>query len=458
MQLKPSLTDGHVGRTLFVKTLPMVGGLLAMVAYNLADTIFVSRLDKGTGGGHYLAAMGFIFPVVMLIISVSLGLGAGVSSVISRTIGKGDFVRVRRLTTHSLILALLVVIVFAVVGLLTTDPVFRMLGAKPHMLPVIKQYMNIWYVGVIFVVIPMVGNNAIRAAGDMKIPGLIMCVGSGLNILLDPIMIFGWWGFPKMGIAGAALATVISRAVATVLSLWVLHHHKKMLEVSRKVFHHMLESWGHIAYIAVPAAATTILFPISLSVMTRLAADIGSPVVAAVGAGNRVLAFAMIPIWALGSTLGPFVGQNWGAKKFVRAQNAAKLSCGFCVVWGLFCTVVFAATAKPLAGLFSEHTEVLKHFVRYMWILPLGLGLRGVCVLTCSWFNAINKPFRSGGIDILRLFVLTIPLAWLGKVLFESWGLFGGISLACIIAGIFSYLWVRHTCIKQIAAQEQAAG
>lgn len=424
-------------------------GLVALVTYNLADTIFVSRLDETTGESHYLAAMGFIFPVVILIISISLGLSTGVSSVISRTIGGGNFQRVRRLTTHSLILALLVVIVFASVGLATIDPVFRLLGAKPHMISIIKQYMNIWYVGVIFIVIPMIGNNAIRAAGDMKIPGLIMCVGSGLNILLDPLLIFGWWGFPKMGIAGAALATVISRAVATVLSLWVLYHRKKMLEVSRKVFHRMLESWGHVAYVAVPAAATTILFPFSLSVLTRLAADIGNPVVAAVGAGNRVLAFAMIPIWALGSTLGVFVGQNWGAKNFGRAQSAAKLSFAFCVGWGLFCTVVFAATARPLAGLFSEHGEVLKHFVRYMWILPLGLGLRGVCVLACSWFNAVNKPLRSGAIDILRLFILTIPLAWLGKVWLGSWGLFGGVSLACIIAGVFSYLWVTQTCISK---------
>ena len=431
----------------------MMGGLLALVAYNFVDTFFVSQLDKGTGNSHYLAAMGFTFPVVMVIISISLGLGAGVSSVISRTIGKGDFVHVRRLTTHSLILAMLVVIVCAVAGLMTMDPIFRMLGAQPHMLGVIKEYMNIWYLGVVFIVIPMVGNNAIRAAGDMKIPGLIMSVGAVLNILLDPIMIFGWWGFPKMGITGAALATVISRAVGTVLSLWVLHHRKKMLDVSRKMFHHMLKSWGHIAYVAVPAAATTILFPVSLGVLTRLAADIGSPVVAAVSAGNRVLAFAMIPIWALGSTLGPFVGQNWGAKNFARGQTAANLSCGFCIVWGLLCTVVFAVTAEPLAWLFGEQEDVHKHFIRYMWIIPLGLGLRGISVLACSWFNAINKPFRSGAIDVLRLFVLTIPLAWLGKVLFESWGLFGGTALACIIAGIFSYLWVITTCRKQIASQ-----
>jgi len=237
-------------------------------------------------------------------------------------------------------------------------------------------------------------------------------------------------------------------------SLWVLYHRKKMLEVSRKVFDHMLESWRHIAYIAIPAAATTILFPVSLGVLTRLAADIGSPVVAAVGAGNRILAFAMIPIWALGSTLGPFVGQNWGATKFGRAQSAVRLSCGFCIVWGLLCTAVLAATAKPLAGLFGEQGEVLRHFTRYMWILPLGLGLRGVCVLTCSWFNAINKPFISGAIDILRLFILAIPLAWLGKVLFGSYGLFGGISLAGIIAGVFSYLWVVQICRKQIATAE----
>mgnify|MGYP003116663043 FL=1 len=187
----------------------MLGGTFAMNAFNLADTWFVAKL-----GTVPLAAMGFSFPVVMVLITLSLGLGMGATTVVSHAMGAGDQELAKRLTTHAIILCILVVVFVSVVGLLTIDPVFRMLGAGPEVMPAIRGYMQVWYCGVVFLVIPMVANNIIRATGDMVRPSLIMAVTSVLNIILDPIFIFGFLFIPAMGIKGAALATVLSRCVS----------------------------------------------------------------------------------------------------------------------------------------------------------------------------------------------------------------------------------------------------
>ncbi len=163
MKGRTSLIEGPVGRRLLFLTVPMVGGIFAITTFNLVDTFFVARL-----GTDELAAMGFIFPVVMFVQSIALGLGIGTASVVSRAIGEGDHRKVRRLTTDSLILAVLLVVLFVTVGLLTINPLFTLMGATPEILPLIRQYMTIWYVGMIFVTVPMVGNNAIRATGDTK--------------------------------------------------------------------------------------------------------------------------------------------------------------------------------------------------------------------------------------------------------------------------------------------------
>ena len=140
---KAKLTEGSVGRTLVFVTLPMMVGIVGMVAFNLVDTFFVGRL-----GTLELAAMGFTFPVVMVVGSIARGLGVGVSSVVSRAIGQGDHHKVQRLTTDGLLLSVLIVLVFAVAGLLSIEPLFRMLGASEDILPLIKAYMRIWYFGI----------------------------------------------------------------------------------------------------------------------------------------------------------------------------------------------------------------------------------------------------------------------------------------------------------------------
>ena len=220
---RANLTEGPVGRTLVALTIPMLFAVLTMVVFNLVDTAFVGRL-----GTRELAAISFTFPVVLVVNSLAGGLGIGASAVISRAIGQGDRYRVQRLTTDSLALAVLVVAIFSLVGLATIDPLFRLLGAGEKILPRIREYMSVWYFGMIFVVIPMTGNNALRARGDTKTPSLIMITAAGLNCVLDPLLIFGLAGFPQMGLRGAAVATVLSRALTLPVSLSILHFRDRM--------------------------------------------------------------------------------------------------------------------------------------------------------------------------------------------------------------------------------------
>ncbi len=213
MTTSARLIDGPVSETLRRMTIPMIIAIFAMIAFNLTDTYFVSRL-----GTTPLAAMSFTFPLVFIINTITLGIGSGGGAVIARAIGAGDTDRVRRLTTDLLTLSLLLVAVMVTIGLLTIKPVFTLLGATEETLPLIRQYIAIWYSGVIFVVIPMVGNAAIRATGDTKTPSNIMLFAFGVNLVLDPLLIFGIGPFPRLELAGAAIATDVARAQTKGLS------------------------------------------------------------------------------------------------------------------------------------------------------------------------------------------------------------------------------------------------
>ena len=176
--LRAKLTEGSVPKLLWHLALPMTIGIMSVLAFNLVDTYFVAQL-----GTRELAAMSFTFPVVMVLMGVSFALSTGTASEVSRAIGRGDETTVKRLTSDSLSLSFLVVLVVAGLGMATINPLFTFLGAGPDVLPLIRDYMLIWYPGVVFLVIPIVANAAIRAGGDTRFPAMMMVAAMLTNLL-----------------------------------------------------------------------------------------------------------------------------------------------------------------------------------------------------------------------------------------------------------------------------------
>ena len=219
-----NLTEGNIKKQLYSLTWPMLLGMMGMVIFNLVDTYFVGKL-----GVQQLAAMSFSFPVIMFLNSLSQGVGIGTSSLVSRNIISTDRNIVKMMASRAILMGLIIVLLFTIIGLLTIRPVFSALGAKTDVLGYINDYMRVWYFGIPFVVIPMIGNNIVRATGDTFTPGMIMVAIAAVNVILDPLLIFGYGPFPEMGIKGAALATVISRAIGLIIILFILIGEKNFL-------------------------------------------------------------------------------------------------------------------------------------------------------------------------------------------------------------------------------------
>ena len=443
MKKEAKLINGSVKQGLFTLAVPMVFGILSILSFNLIDVFFISKL-----GIIELAAISFTFPVVIFIGSIAMGLGTGLSAVVSRAIGEGNREKLVKLTTHGILLSIFIVFIFIILGFLTMRPVFSLLGAPFLMLPLIQEYMNVWYIGMIFLVVPIVGNNALRAAGNMVYPGIIMTVGATINAILDPILIFGLFGFPRMELKGAAIATVLARAVTLILSLLALKYKEKMIDFSKHKIVEIIESAKEILYIGIPVAITNVLIPLSIGVLTRIAANFGPIAVASVGVGTRIEAFALVFVMALSSILVPFIGQNLGADKIERICRAKHYSVWFSLIWGAVCWIFFVFVGRNIANIFTNDTEVAVGITHYLWIVPIGYGFQGIFMVINASFNAINKPFLSSALHLVRFFILYIPLCYLGARFFGLNGAFGGVCLSNILAGVFSLMLIKRKFLK----------
>ena len=437
------LTQGPVSRVLVRLAGPMTIGLLSIFFFNLADTYFVAQL-----GTRQLAAMSFTFPVVMVLLGVSFSLSTGTTSEVSRAIGAGNEAAVRRLASDSIALSFLVVALVAGLGMLTIDPLFRLLGAGPDILPLIRDYMLIWYGGIAFLVVPMVANASIRAGGDTRFPAMIMVAAMVTNLVLDPILIFGWFGIPRMELRGAAWATVIARAGTMVASLAILHYRDRMLDFRPPSLAHVWRSWRAVLSIAVPTAATNFMQPVAMGIATRLIAQFGAPAVAAWGAGERISAFALIPVSAVCSALVPLVGQNWGAREYARVHQARRYCNLFSLAWGVGMLGLLRLAGEPLAAVFSAEPAVQREIVRYLWIIPFGYALYGVLNVSEETLNAIGRPLAAALQTLIHMFLFYVPLAFAGGRTAGLPGLLWGIALANILGGMLAYALSQFICSR----------
>ncbi|MFW6312570.1 MAG: MATE family efflux transporter [Spirochaetota bacterium] len=439
----PSLTHGEVTPLLIRLTIPMVFGILSMVFYNLVDTLFVGQLGK-----EQLAALSFTFPVVLVIGSLSLGIGMGASAAVSRAIGEGDQHRVRRLATDSLLLALIIVGVAAAAGMLTIDPLFRALGAGEATLPYIHEYMSIWYPGMIFVVVPMVGNNCIRATGDTRTPGIVMIIGAALNAILDPLLIFGLGPFPALGIAGAATATLIGRSITFIVALYVLGARERLIDLRPQRLAEVLASWKSVLYVGIPTAATRMIVPIGAGILTRIISGYGPEAVAGYGVATRLEFFALAIVNALASVTGPFIGQNLGAGRMDRVREGYRTAERICIAVGGFFLLVFLFFAPAIASAFSDAPEVVRVTTLAVRIISISYALQGIYLITVPSLNVLRRPLLAAGLGVLEMFVLVVPIALVGSAIAGLPGIFAGVAVGYSITGLMSRKVFVHASRK----------
>lgn len=442
---KRDLTEGSIRKHITNMTIPMIFGILSMVAFNLIDTYFVGQL-----GADQLAALSFTFPVIMVIFSLVQGIGIGATALISKSIGSNNYEKAARETTDSLFLGVLLASVFVALGLLTIKPTFRLLGASEQILPYIEDYMRLWYMAILFVVIPFIGNSAIRATGDAKTPSLIMLFAVIINGILDPLLIFGYGPFPAMGIEGAALATAISRAMTMVLALYVLYKREKLITLTIPAKYILYGCWRSILRIGLPSGISRMVTPLASGVVTALLAGYSEAAVAAYGVGTRIEFLASSALIALSASIGPFTGQNLGAKKYDRIRTSIRGSNQFAIVWSLMMSALLIPFTEPIARIFTDSELVIENLSLFLMIIPFSLGFQGIVQIINANLNTTDKPMQASYIIAGQNFIIYIPLAFIGGHYFGVIGIFGAIAASYVIGGIVSMI-VNTRIFKGIA-------
>lgn len=448
MQDKHGLLSDPIPQVLRQMTIPMTMGLIAILMFNLVDTFFISLL-----GTDALAAVSYTFPVTFGVNCITMGIGIGLSTNIGRLLGQGHSQSAARVSTHGLLLAVILVAIASTLGLLTIEPLFLALGAEAKLIPLISEYMSVWYFAIPLLVIPMAGNSSIRATGDTTTPAKIMIAAGVINGVLDPLLIFGYGPFPELGIQGAAIASAFSWLGALFGSLFVLIKREKLL--SWPQLGSLIEDWKTILKIGTPAALSNAMTPLSGALLMMILSSHGTAAVAAYGAAQRIESILILVLMSLTSALTPFMAQNFGAGNPRRSFDGQFLSMRFAIGFQFILFISMVPLSVPLAALFSQEESVRNLLWHYLLVVPFSYGFQGIMMMLVSGLNSLHQPLKAFQWSAMRLFIFTLPLAWLGGKFYGIEGVFIGIALGNILGGSLGYCYALRIKRVTLKASQQ---
>jgi putative MATE family efflux protein len=427
MSTDRDLNQGPVSRALISVSAPMTLGILGVLSVGLADAIFLARHSDAA-----LAAIGFIYPVIVALVSLSIGLSAGTNTVVSQAIGKGERGATRqRLTLHAMGLAATMACTLSLLFYLVAPWLFSLMGAKGDVLEAVLGYVPYWCLSFPPMVTGMALNATFRAAGRSGVAATTMAFQACLNIALDPVFIFGVAGLPELGAEGAGLATFLARGLAFT-GLFTFAVYQGVITLDCAPLKDLRKSVRRILRVGLPAALSNAINPAGMAAVTAAVAVIGDAAVAGFGAALRVQSILFVPMLALSSGIGPVVGQAWGADRQDRARDAMRLSVLFCLGYGLTLAMALLIFATPIAKLMTGGDGVAPYTAQYLRVVGWGLFGYGILITANAAMNARDRALWSMALSAARIALIFIPFAWLGV-----WTLgYSGVLLAALAANV----------------------
>lgn len=439
---KGNLTEGSIRAHLIRLTIPMIWGIMAVIAVQLADTYFIAQW----GDTNTLAGISLTFPITMIISHLVFGINIAMSSVVARLIGSQETDEVRVVVLHGVIMAFLASGIIALLCYVFLEPLFTLLGADASTMPVVRQYMPIWLIASVLLAVPVNGNSAIRASGDSFTPAMVMTTMALVNFILDPILIFGLFGLPEMGVQGAALATLIAYIVCLCLGLYFLIVKKNLIALDSLHLDRFKSSMKRLVVIAIPAGIANIIQPGTNAVIFAILADYGNEAVAAMGIVSRVEAFALLIVISLALGMSPIIGQNWGAQKYDRVTKTINMAISFNFIWSFLVAIILGLFARTVAAQFTDDPMVIDTAALFFWLVPFSYAFGNLVFGWSSAFNAMGLPQKAFVMIFVKSFIITIPAVFLGSHLYGVTGLFIALAIANLISGILFHLLSRRHC------------
>ena len=430
MQIRRDLTEGNIIRNIWFLALPTVVTSALWDLFNIVDMIFVGKL-----GPSAIAAVSMCGMMMGIIFTIAIGITTGTVALISRFFGAKDFKTADNVVVQTIFLAITASVIMGIGGYFLATPVIQLLGAKGNVVGLGSQYFKIISVGSFTIFITFSLTSTLRGAGDALTPMKVLIFSTVLNIILDPLLIFGIWIFPKMGVAGSALATVIARGIGMLLLINIFIKGHSYFHLKPKDFTLDIRMMWRIIKIGFFGSLQVLVRNISMLILLRIVAIYGTFTIAAYGICMRLRLAAMMPGFGFAQASAILVGQNLGANKPGRAAQSAWTTTGlYEILMGIF-AILLLIFAPSIIKIFNTNPEVVRVGIQFLRILSLTLVFIALSLVIGRSFNGAGDTLSPMLITGFSLLLFRIPLAILLSKMWGTPGIWFGIAISDVVQG-----------------------
>jgi putative MATE family efflux protein len=434
-------TSGSIGRALYLLAVPMVLEMGMESVFVLVDIFFVSRL-----GSDAVAAVGLTEAALTLLYAVAIGLSMGATALVARRIGEGDREAARATAGQVIWVGAVLSAVIGVLGVIFAEDFLRLMGAEEAVLLVGPGYTATMLGGSVTILMLFLLNAVFRGAGNAVIAMRALWIANGINIVLDPCLIFGLGPFPELGVTGAAIATNIGRGVGVLYLIRCLAGDRAGFRLTMADLRLRSAVLARLLRVSVPGAVQFVIAMSSYVFLVRIVAAYGSDAVAGLTIGIRIFAFTFLPAWGLGNAAATLVGQNLGAGQPERAERSVWMAARWNAAFLLSVAILFVAVPGLFAAPFTQDPAVIDYVEACLRIVSLGYGFYAVGMIVTQAFNGAGDTDTPTFINLFCLWLLQLPLAWwLSQVV--GWGpqgVFASIAIADSVLAVVAVVIFRR--------------
>ncbi len=443
-----NLTEGSLKRALFLMSIPIILEMSMEALFAICDAYFVSRL----GNEEYLATIGLVETSMFVVISIALGVAMSATAIVSRRIGEKNNDAAADAAFQAILLGIFFSMFISVVGIWYTPDLLRLLGGSEGLIEQGTDYARIMISFNVILVLLFVINAIFRGAGDASIAMRTLILANGINIFLDPCLIFGWGPFPALGFKGAAIATCIGRGMGIVYQLYHLFNRKSVIVLSTRNFKILPDVLWRLLKITGGAAGQHLLTSFSWLVLVMIVAAFGSKVLAAYTISFRVIAFTILPAWGIAMAAATLVGQNLGANQPERAAETAWKAAYYNMLLLLSISVVAILFARPIVGVFSDDPIVINEGMWAIRIIFAGYVLYAYEMVLGQAFNGAGDSYTPTLLNFIAFWIIQIPLAYIlcHYTGLQSRGVYVAIAISSCILAIMAILVFKKGHWKKV--------
>lgn len=442
-----------VNRLLISMSLPMMISMLVQALYNVVDSIFVSRINENA-----LTAVSLAFPLQSLMIALATGTGVGMNALLSKSLGEKNFKKADKVAINGVFLAVVSYAVFLLVGLFAVKPFYASQTTDQQILTYGYQYLTIVCCCSFGIYSQFVFERMLQSTGKTFYTMITQTTGAVINIILDPILIFGYFGMPKMGVAGAAVATVIGQVIAAVFAFMINQKKNTEIHLAFKGFKPDKTIIGQIYAVGVPSIIMQAIGSVMTYGMNRILMVFTSTAAAVFGVYFKLQSFIFMPVFGLNNGMVPIIAYNYGAAKKDRLIKTMKLSIIYAVSIMLIGLLVFQFFPAQLFMLFDASETMLAIGIPALRIISLSFLFAGFCIVCGSVFQALGNGVYSMMVSIARQLIVLLPVAYLlsrlGNVDYVWWS-FPIAEIISLVMTLVFLMLINKKIIRHIGEEKQ---